>query len=122
MPSAQQEPCRCTINAGSDCGDDSAGNARMEMPAGLDRRADHVAAARHPLGGKFFLDPVLRETRLEAFEDDRVEILILIEAGEDVADFSRRRIALRLEALRADLLHHALHRRVDRADAALRRL
>ncbi len=29
---------------------------------------------------------------------------------------------MRLQALRADLLHHALHRRIDRADRAVRRL
>ena len=33
-----------------------------------------------------------------------------------------RRIDLRLQALRADLLHHALHRRVDRADRGVARL
>jgi hypothetical protein len=33
-----------------------------------------------------------------------------------VARLAGLRVAVRLQALRADLLHHALHRRIDRAD------
>ena len=45
-----------------------------------------------------------------------VQRLVLIEAGEHHRPLAGRRIDLRLQALGADLLHHALHRRVDRAD------
>ena len=50
-------------------------------------------------------------------EVNPVQFLVLIEAREHVARGSRHRINLRLRALRANLLHHALHRRVDRVDA-----
>ena len=51
-----------------------------------------------------------------------VEILVLVEAGEDHADLAGHRVDVALQALRADLLHHALHRRVDRADRLVARL
>ena len=65
---------------------------------------------------------VLREALGEGVEIDLVERLVLVEAGEDVGRLAARWVDVRLQALRADLLHHALHRRVDRTDAALRRL
>ena len=46
-----------------------------------------------------------------------VEVLVLVEAGEDERLLLRLGVDVALEALRADLLHHALHRGVDRADA-----
>src|SRR5438045_7518289 len=55
-------------------------------------------------------------TTLFRSEIDRVERLVLVEAGKNVACPAGRGIGLRLQALRADLLHHALHRRVDGAD------
>jgi len=45
-----------------------------------------------------------------------VELLVLVEAGEHDALEPGRGIAVDLQALRADLLHHALHRRVDGGD------
>ncbi len=50
-----------------------------------------------------------------------VERLVLVEAGEHDAPLAGRGIDLRLQTLRADLLHHALHRRVDRADRGVAR-
>src|SRR5258706_8677894 len=86
------------------------------------RGADLSAATADPLCGELLLHAVLPQARLEASEVDLVQGLVLIEAGEHVRHFAGRRIAVWLQALRADLLHHALHRRVDRSDAALRRL
>ena len=51
-------------------------------------------------------------------EVDAVERLVLVEAGKHVAGLAASPDRVRLQALRADLLHHALHRRVDRADRA----
>ena len=51
-----------------------------------------------------------------------VERLVLVEAGEDERLLAGDRVDVALEALRADLFHHALHRRVDRADADVRRV
>ena len=45
-----------------------------------------------------------------------VEFLVLIEARENGGHFAGMRVALRLNALRANLFHHALHRRVDGAN------
>src|ERR1044071_2018360 len=60
---------------------------------------------------------VLAQARAEVREVDVVEVLVLVEAGEDERLLLRLRVDVALEALRADLLHHALHRGVDRADA-----
>ena len=43
-------------------------------------------------------------------------MLVLVKAGEDEELFAGVRVDVALEALGADLFHHALHRRVDRAD------
>ena len=51
-----------------------------------------------------------------------VERLILVEAGEDNRFLARLWIFMHLEALGADLLHHALHRRVDAADGVMVRV
>ena len=44
-------------------------------------------------------------------------MLVLIEAGEDKKFFAGVRVYVPLQALGADLFHHALHRRVDAGDA-----
>src|SRR5262245_19302456 len=75
-----------------------------------------------PHGGEFFSQRVLLEALVEDVEIDTVERLILIEAGEHIAGLARLRVAVRLQTLRADLFHHALHRRVDRADREVPRL
>ena len=58
----------------------------------------------------FYVPSYLASAGVESAEIDQVERLILVEAREHVADLARRRIAMRLQALRADLFHHALHR------------
>jgi hypothetical protein len=45
-----------------------------------------------------------------------LHVLILVEAGEDERLAAGRRIDVLLQALRADLFHHALHGRVDAGD------
>ena len=73
-------------------------------------------AVADPFYGEFFGERVLLEAFVQRREIHAVERLVLVEAGKYPAGFSAHRIAVRLQALRADLLHHALHRRVDRTD------
>src|SRR5687767_4444091 len=75
-----------------------------------------LEAAVDPQGGELFLNAVLREALGEGAEVDLVERLVLVEAGEDVAGLAGVRVDVGLQALGADLFHHALHRRVDGAD------
>jgi len=49
-------------------------------------------------------------------EIDAVHLLVLVKAGEDDRLRAGNRITVALQALRADLFHHALHRRIDRRD------
>src|ERR1700720_1183041 len=78
-----------------------------------------LQAAVDPEFSEFFLDAVLREAATEGAEIDAVHLLVLVEAGEDDRLGAGHRIAVALQALRADLLHHALHRRIDRRDRAV---
>src|SRR5579862_4692838 len=81
--------------------------------------AELLQAAIDPLRRELLLEAVLPQPLMEAGEVDTVEPLVLIEAGEDDGLGARRRIFLHLKALRADFLHHALHRRVDRGDRVM---
>ena len=65
------------------------------------------------------LRSILRKPRAQTAEIDVVERLVLIEAREDHRFFPANRVPVHLQALRADLLHHALHRRVDAADGMM---
>src|SRR5262245_65172810 len=69
-----------------------------------------------PEPGELLLHPVLAEPGAQALEVDAVDVLVLIETGEHHALDSGLGIAMHLQALCADLLHHALHRRVDGGD------
>src|SRR6185503_3629382 len=82
----------------------------------LGGRRKQLRAASDPKRGELFLNAVLREALGEGAEVDLVERLVLVEAGEDVGGLAGSRIDVRLQALGADLFHHALHRAVDRAD------
>src|SRR5687768_10128125 len=73
-----------------------------------------------PLHGQLLMDRVLAQALAQRAEIDLVQLLVLVEAGEHHGFRARDRILVRLQALRADLLHHALHRRVDGADRAMR--
>src|SRR6185503_8736352 len=66
-------------------------------------------AVAQPAGAEFLRQGILLQAFIQALEIDLVERLVLVEAGEYVARFAGNRIAVRLQALRADLLHHALH-------------
>src|SRR5436309_3416203 len=79
-------------------------------------RADLTQAAVDPLLRQLLLDAVLREARAESVPIHVIERLVLIKAGEYHGLFSSERILVKLEALRADLFHHALHWRVDASD------
>src|SRR5260370_35651460 len=81
--------------------------------------AEVVQAAVDPELGEFFLDAVLRQAAAQGAEIDAVHLLVLVEAGEHDGLGAGYRVAVALKALRADLLHHALHRRVDRGDRAV---
>ena len=65
---------------------------------------------------ELFLDAVRTEAFVEVFEIDEIEVLVLIKAGKDKKLFAGVRVDMPLQALGADLLHHALHGRVDRTD------
>ena len=69
------------------------------------------------MAGQLFLDAVLREAAAQVREGHPVEVLVLVEAGEHHALDAGGGVAVGLQALGADLLHHALHGGVDRADA-----
>src|SRR5207244_11639278 len=62
------------------------------------------------------------EALRERTKSHSVDGLVLIEAGKYVTSLAGMRIAVRLQALGADFLEHALHRRVDRADREVMRL
>src|SRR5580658_1985898 len=78
--------------------------------------AEVVETAVDPQLRQLLLKGVLAETLPEGAEVDVVERLVLVEAGEHDRLGAGRGILLHLQALRADLLHHALHRRVDGGD------
>src|SRR5262245_18546682 len=69
-----------------------------------------------PKPRELLLYAVPAEPRAQNVEVDAIEILVLVEAGELDALDPAFGIAMDLQALRADLLHHALHRRVDVGD------
>ena len=71
---------------------------------------------------QLFVDRILTQPRREIREIDTVHFLILVEAGEDDGLLAGLRIHVLLQALRADFLHHALHRRVDAGDGHVARL
>src|SRR4029077_7760880 len=75
-----------------------------------------------PEFGQFLQHRVLAKAGAQIDEVDFIELLSLIEAREDERFFSADRIDMPLQALRADLLHHVLHRRVDRPDADVLRI
>src|SRR5260370_36336147 len=71
-----------------------------------------------PHARQLLLHGVLPQARGQAREVDAVDLLILIEAREDDLFLARHRIDVLLQALRAYLLHHALHRRVAACKSA----
>ena len=69
-----------------------------------------------PLGGEQFLGAVLAQALAQALEIDHVQRLVLAEAGKHHRVFPGLGVHVVLQALGANLLHHALHGRIDRAD------
>src|SRR5262249_38405990 len=65
---------------------------------------------------ELFLHAVLVEPRAQIVEVHAIEVLVLVEAGKYHAFDAAYGVAMDLQALRADFLHHALHRRVDGGD------
>ena len=57
-----------------------------------------------------------RRRAVQVREVHPVHVLVLVEAREDDGLLAGLRIDVPLQALRADFLHHALHRRVDAGD------
>jgi len=78
--------------------------------------AEMLQAAVDPELGEFFLDAVLRQAAAQGAEINAVHLLVLLEAGKDDRLGAGHGITVALQALRADLLHHALHWRVDRGN------
>src|SRR4051794_12239861 len=99
-------------------------SSRNETPPGSGRLlrglslapAEVPEAAVDPQLGQLFLRAVLRQAPAQGAEIDPVDVLVLVEAGEYDRLGAACRVVVALQALRADLLHHALHRRVDRGD------
>src|SRR4051812_46478322 len=85
-------------------------------------RGQQFQAAADPQRGQLLLHAVLGEALGEGGEVDLVEQLVLVEAREDVGRLACLRVDVRLQALRADFFHHALHRAVDGADGDVRGL
>ena len=89
---------------------------RASVGGATDRPASCAHSAIH-CAVSFSCSAFCRSRASSAGEVDAVERLVLVEAARTrscvlpVAGST-----MRLQALRADLLHHALHRRVDRAD------
>src|SRR5437867_5615743 len=75
-----------------------------------------------PKVAEFFVNRVLFEPGVQVLEIDMVHGLVLIKTGKNNGFLARRGIHVLLEALRADLFHHALHRRVDACDRDVIRL
>src|ERR1700722_637623 len=73
-------------------------------------RAKLPQAPVNPLLGQLLLHAILRQPRAQAGEIDVIHLLVLIEAGENQRLFARDRIFVLLQTLRANFLHHALHR------------
>src|SRR5215813_8528816 len=78
--------------------------------------AEMLQASVDPQLVQFFLHAVLRQAATEGRKIDPVHLLILVKAGKHHGLGAGLRVALQLQALRANLLHHALHRRVDRGN------
>src|SRR5580658_4721833 len=72
-----------------------------------------------PEVGELLLHRVRAQSFAQVAEVDGVEILILIEARENYAFLTGDGVAKLLEALSTNLLHHALHRRVDAPDGKM---
>src|SRR4051812_7374762 len=72
-----------------------------------------------PQLGQLLLRAVLRQPPAQGAEIDPVDVLVLVEAGEDDRFGAARGVVMALQALGTDLLHHALHWRVDRRDRAV---
>src|SRR6266852_8778261 len=99
--------------------------AEAKTPGSLRRGglapAEVPEATVDPQLGQLFLGAVLAETAAQSREIDAVEFLVLVEAGKNDGLGAARRVVVALQALRTDLLHHALHWRVDRGDRAVPR-
>src|SRR6478752_703981 len=85
----------------------------IERPAGRSLRVREVLPAAQmiePQAGELFLDAVLPQSGREVREVDPIHLLVLVDAREDDRLHAGDGIDVLLEALRADFLHHALHR------------
>src|SRR5438105_11632520 len=78
--------------------------------------------SRQPEVRQFLQHGVLTQAGAQIHEIHFIELLILIEAREDERFLPADRIDMALQTLCADLLHHALHRRVDRTDTDVLRI
>src|SRR6185437_14751278 len=88
---------------------------RLCLTGPVTRRAPDWAIARrgdefNPSPRQLFLHGVLAQTRTQAAKIDQLQRLILIGAAEDDGLLPSSRIAVNLQALAANFLHHALHR------------
>ena len=68
---------------------------------------------------QLFLNTISPQTLVQIFEVDEIEMLVLVKAREYEKFLAGVRVDVTLQALGADLFHHALHRAVDRADGGV---
>ena len=83
------------------------------LPSHLRRCAPQLQSNQttvYPLRRQFFLHRILPQARFQSGEIYTVQLLILIETREYIGSFASYRVNLRLQALRTDFFHHALHR------------
>src|SRR5947209_131882 len=77
---------------------------------GLDAVAEPAQAAVDPQLGQLLLRAILRQAAAQRREIDPVDVLVLVEARKDHRLGAARRVVMALQALCANLFHHALHR------------
>ena len=94
-------------------------NIRYELRCTFARKPSPLQGAVDPQFRQLLLNAVLSQPRTKVAEVNVIEVLILVEAGEDNLLHASDRVFMNLQTLGADFFHHALHRRVDTADRVM---
>ena len=92
------------------------GHRRPTPPPRLRRRPRRCRQRSIQSLVSFSWTPFCDRRRRSVRKSTRSSLLVLVEAREDDGLGAGHRVVMALQALRANLLHHALHRRVDRRD------
>src|SRR5262245_48916501 len=98
------------MSASSDAAAEAAVSSSVAiMYASHVRNVSASNQAIEPQVRQLLLNRVLPQPRRQIGEIDAIDRLVLVEAREDYRLLPARRVHVLLQALRADLLHHALH-------------